>query len=57
MFACGCDAIGFAFRVAALWFKWEEFMPTGLPASLMQGLPERQSLQEKFKAGKVRTEE
>jgi uncharacterized membrane protein YeiH len=44
-------AIGFAFRVAALWFKWEEFMPAGLPASLMQGLPERESLEEKIATG------
>jgi uncharacterized membrane protein YeiH len=50
-------AIGFAFRVAALWFKWEEFLPTGLPASLRQGLPERESLKEKFEARKVGTDE
>jgi uncharacterized membrane protein YeiH len=46
-------AIGFAFRIAALWFKWEEPMPTGLPASLLEGLPERRSLQEKLDAEKT----
>jgi hypothetical protein len=46
-------AIGFAFRVAALWFKWEEFMPAGLPASLLQGAPERESLEEKMATGVI----
>lgn len=40
-------AIGFAFRMAALWFKWEEPMPR-LPASLVEGLPARESLEEKM---------
>lgn len=40
-------AIGFAFRIAALWFKWEEPLPK-LPASLVEGLPERESLKEKM---------
>ena len=40
-------AIGFAFRVAALWFDWEEPMPR-LPASLLKELPKRESLKEKM---------
>ncbi len=43
-------AIGFSFRVAALWFNWEEPMPK-LPASLMKDLPERESLKEKMEPG------
>ncbi len=49
-------AIGFSFRVAALWFNWEEPMPR-LPASLMQGLPERESLKEKMEPGWEPTEQ
>jgi uncharacterized membrane protein YeiH len=49
-------AIGFFFRVAALWLKWEEPMPR-LPASLMQGLPERESLKEKMEPGWEPTEQ
>lgn len=43
-------AIGFCFRVAALWFKWEEPMPR-LPSYLFQGKPERESLKEKMEPG------
>ena len=43
-------AIGFSFRVAALWFDWEEPMPK-LPASLVGELPERESLEEKMQPG------
>jgi len=43
-------AIGFSFRVAALWFGWEEPMPK-LPASLVGELPERESLKEKMQPG------
>jgi uncharacterized membrane protein YeiH len=43
-------AIGFCFRVAALWFKWEEPMPR-LPSGLLKGEPERESLEEKMEPG------
>ena len=44
-------AIGFCFRVAATWFKWEEPMPR-LPSKLFQGEPERrESLEEKMQPG------
>ena len=40
-------AIGFCFRLAALWFKWEEPMPR-LLSDLFQGKTERESLKEKM---------
>lgn len=43
-------AIGFCFRVAALWFKWEEPMPR-LPPGLLKGKTERESLEEKMQPG------
>ena len=49
-------AIGFIFRVAALWFDWEEPMPR-LPASLVGELPERESLKEKMEPGWEPTEQ
>ncbi len=39
--------VGFAFRVAALWFAWEEPMPR-LPKQVMGELRRRESLQEKM---------
>ena len=42
--------IGFAFRMAALWFTWEEPMPK-LPAGMMEGISERESLREKMQPG------
>jgi uncharacterized membrane protein YeiH len=42
--------IGFAFRVAAIWFLWEEPMPK-VPAGLLKGLPKRDSLKEKMQPG------
>lgn len=38
---------GFFFRVAALWFNWEEPMPK-IPADLLGGIPKRTSLKEKW---------
>jgi uncharacterized membrane protein YeiH len=40
-------AIGFCFRMGALWFKWEEPMPR-LPSDLLRGKTERESLKEKM---------
>jgi uncharacterized membrane protein YeiH len=42
--------IGFSFRVAVLWFKWEEPMPR-LPSQLFEGKKERESLKEKMQPG------
>jgi uncharacterized membrane protein YeiH len=42
--------IGFCFRVAALWFKWEEPMPR-LPPDLLKGKTQRESLKEKMEPG------
>ena len=44
-------AIGFAFRLAAIWFLWEEPMPRGIPAWLLKGQPKRESLKEKMQPG------
>jgi uncharacterized membrane protein YeiH len=40
--------IGFAFRMAAIWFLWEEPMPRRMPAWLLKGQPKRESLKEKM---------
>ena len=42
--------IGFAFRLAATWFGWEEPMPR-VPAALLKGLPKRETLKEKMQPG------
>ena len=44
-------AIGFVFRVAALWFLWEEPMPARIPEWLLKGAPKRESLKEKMQPG------
>jgi uncharacterized membrane protein YeiH len=44
-------AIGFAFRLAATWFLWEEPMPRRIPAWLLIGQPKRESLKEKMQPG------
>jgi len=46
-------AIGFTFRVAALWFLWEEPMPQRMPDWLLKGKPKRESLKEKMQPGWV----
>lgn len=46
-------AIGFAFRVLALWFGWEEPMPRRLPTWLLKGAPKRETLKEKMQPGWV----
>jgi uncharacterized membrane protein YeiH len=46
-------AIGFAFRMAAIWFLWEEPMPGLVPAWLTKGMPKRESLKEKMQPGWV----
>jgi uncharacterized membrane protein YeiH len=43
-------AFGFVFRVAAIWFDWEEPMPR-VPEKLLAGLPKRWSLKEKMQPG------
>lgn len=43
-------AFGFGFRVAAIWFAWEEPMPR-VPAALLKGLPPRLTLKEKMQPG------
>jgi len=42
--------IGFTFRVAAIWFGWEEPMPK-VPAWLLKGQPRRDTLKEKMQPG------
>ena len=44
-------AIGFSFRLAAIWFLWEEPMPPRIPAWLLEGQPERESLNKKIQPG------
>ena len=44
-------AVGFAFRMAAIWFAWEEPMPRRIPAWLLKGQPKRESLKEKMQPG------
>jgi hypothetical protein len=51
--ALGAFAVGFAFRLAAIWFLWEEPMPKGVPDWLLKGAPKRDSLKEKMQAGWV----
>jgi uncharacterized membrane protein YeiH len=46
-------AVGFTFRVAALWFRWEEPMPRRVPTWLLKGMPKRESLKEKMQPGWV----
>jgi uncharacterized membrane protein YeiH len=46
-------AIGFTFRLAAIWFLWEEPMPRRIPAWLLKGQPKRESLKEKMQPGWV----
>ncbi|MEZ4519345.1 MAG: hypothetical protein R3C44_21810, partial [Chloroflexota bacterium] len=46
-------AIGFTFRIAALWFLWEEPMPPGVPDWLLKGQIKRESLKEKMQPGWV----
>ena len=46
-------AIGFAFRLAAIWFLWEEPMPRRMLAWLLKGEPKRESLKEKMQPGWV----
>ena len=48
-------AIGFAFRLAAIWFGWEEPMPRRIPAWLLKGEPKRETLKEKMQPGWVAT--
>jgi uncharacterized membrane protein YeiH len=42
--------IGFAFRMAAIWFAWEEPMPR-VPAEWLKALPKRETLKEKMQPG------
>jgi len=44
-------AIGFCFRVAALWFAWEEPLPRGIPAEVKGEVHKRESLKEKMEPG------
>lgn len=44
-------AIGFVFRVAAIWYGWEEPMPSKIPAWLLKGQPKRETLKEKMEPG------
>jgi uncharacterized membrane protein YeiH len=43
--------VGFFFRVAALWYAWEEPLPRGIPASVMGEVKPIETLKEKMKAG------
>lgn len=45
--------IGFAFRIAASWYGWEEPMPGSIPDWLLEGQPKRESLKEKMQPGWV----
>ena len=45
--------IGFVFRMAAIWFLWEEPMPKLIPVWLLKGAPKRESLKEKMQPGWV----
>ena len=42
--------IGFVFRMAAIWFAWEEPMPK-VPAAWLEKLPMRETLKEKMQPG------
>ena len=44
-------AVGFIFRVAAIWFAWEEPLPKGVPAHVRGEVEKRESLQEKMQPG------
>lgn len=44
-------AVGFIFRVAALWFAWEEPMPRHLPAHVMGEVVPRDTLKTKMQPG------
>lgn len=44
-------AIGFCFRVAALWFAWEEPMPRRISAHVMGVVQRRETLKEKMEPG------
>jgi hypothetical protein len=41
--------VGFFFRVAALWFAWEEPLPRGMPEHVRGDIVPRESLKEKMK--------
>lgn len=43
--------IGFLFRVAAIWFGWEEPMPRKIPTWMLKGQPRRETLKEKMQPG------
>jgi uncharacterized membrane protein YeiH len=49
----GAFAIGFTFRLVALWFAWEEPFPRRIPGWLLKGKPKRDSLKEKMQPGWV----
>ena len=44
-------AVGFTFRVAAIWFAWEEPMPRHLPAHIVGEVKRRETLKEKMQPG------
>lgn len=44
-------AVGFTFRVAALWFAWEEPMPRFIPQHVIGEVQRRDSLKEKMQPG------
>ena len=41
-------AVGFIFRVAAIWFAWEEPLPRGVPTNVRGEVEKRESLKEKM---------
>jgi uncharacterized membrane protein YeiH len=43
--------IGFTFRVAALWFAWEEPLPGSISAHVIGEIRRRESLKEKMQPG------
>jgi uncharacterized membrane protein YeiH len=43
--------IGFCFRIAALWFAWEDPLPRGIPAEVKGEVHKRESLKEKMEPG------
>jgi uncharacterized membrane protein YeiH len=40
--------VGFSFRVTALWFAWEEPLPSGIPEHVKGEIVPRESLKEKM---------
>ena len=44
-------AVGFIFRVAAIWFAWEEPLPRGVPTNVRGEVEKRESLKEKMQPG------